>query len=149
MRIGLRQIACIILLLATFRTVTLLSQQFQRDAASKTAMFGSVSKTDASWQKAFDAHDLAAGLKLIGQTGAFKGTVSKVYESRDGDLVILDFDPNYRTALTAILKRPDFGKFPDVRMLEGKEVLVSGKFVDYQGKAEIELNESGQIRLAH
>ena len=128
-------------------SIALHAGQLQRDVASGTGKFQSVSKTDPAWQKAMDAHELSAAAKLIGQAGSFKGTVSKVYEDREGDIVILDFDANYRTALTAVLKKPDFGKFPDLRDLSGKEIIVSGSFVDYQGKAEIVLTSPDQIKL--
>src|SRR5262249_38410829 len=87
----------------------------QHAVAAKTAKFETVSKTDASYTAAFDAHDLAGAYKKVGQKGAFKGTVSNIYEERDGDMLILNFDPNYRTALTAILRNPDFPNFPVVR----------------------------------
>src|SRR5262249_25896816 len=119
----------------------------QHAVASKTAKFEAVSKTDASYTAAFDAHDLAGAYKKVGQKGAFKGTVSNIFEERDGDMLILNFDPNYRTALTAILRNPDFPKFPVVKELKGKEVLVSGSFVDYRGKAEIVLTDPGQIKI--
>ena len=96
---------------------------------------------------AVDAHDLAGTLKLVGQEGSFRGTVSKFFEERDGDLIVFDFDPNYRTAITAVLKNPDFPKFPDVKTLEGKEIVVSGTFVDYHGKAQIELTDPKQIKV--
>ena len=119
----------------------------QHVVASKTARFGAVGKDDAAYKNALDAHDLAGALKLVGKEGAFKGTVSKLYEERDGDMVVFDFDPNYRIALTAVLKNPDFPKFPDVKTLEGKEIVVSGKFVDYHGKAQIELTDPAQIKV--
>jgi len=97
-------------------------------------------------KNALDAHDLAGTLKLVGQEGSFRGTVSKFFEERDGDLIVFDFDPNYRTALTAVLRNADFQKFPDVKALDGKEIVVSGKFVDYHGKAQIELTDPKQIR---
>ncbi len=122
-------------------------KKLQKEVASRTANFGTVSKTDPSYRKALDAHELAAAYKLVGQTGAFRGTVSKIFEERDGDLVILDFDPNYRTALTAVLKNPNFPKFPDIKMVDGKEILVSGEFIDYQGKAEIEITDPAQIQF--
>jgi len=34
-----------------------------------------------------------------------------------------------------------------VKELKGKEVLVSGAFVDYRGKAEIILTDPGQIKI--
>jgi len=119
----------------------------QNVVASKTAKFGTVDKDDDVYKSALDAHDLAGALKLVGKEGAFKGTVDKLYEERDGDMVVFDFDPNYRTALTAVLKNPDFPKFPVVRDLKGKEIVVSGKFVDYHGKGQIELADPKQIKI--
>jgi hypothetical protein len=119
----------------------------QHSVASKTAKFASVSKTDEIYAGALDAHDLAGAYKKVGQSGAFKGTVSKIFEERDGDLMILDFDPDYRTALTAVLKNPEFPHFPDMKALEGKEIVVSGSFVDYRGKAEIVLTDPDQIKI--
>jgi hypothetical protein len=148
MRTKLRFAAQIVLLTGFTLPLTITAQQLQRTLASTTAKFESVSKSDTAWQKALESHELDAAKKLIGHPGSFRGTVSKVYESRDGDIVILDFDSNYRTALTAVLKKPDFSKFPDLRALEGKDIIVSGMFVDYQGKAEIALTMPDQIRLA-
>ena len=119
----------------------------QHVVASKTAKFGTVDKDDAAYKNALDAHDLAGALKLVGKSGAFKGTVSKLYEERDGDMIVFDFDPNYRTALTALLRNAAFPKFPDVKTLEGREIVVSGNFVDYHGKAQIELTDPAQIKL--
>ena len=119
----------------------------QHVVASKTAKFGTVDKDDAAYKNALDAHDLPGTLKLVGQQGSFKGTVSKFFEERDGDLIVFDFDPNYRTAITAVLKNADFPKFPDVKTLAGKEIVISGRFVDYHGKAQIELTDPKQIRI--
>lgn len=62
-------------------------------------------------------------------------------------MVVWDFDPNYRTALTAVLKNPDFPKFPDIHLLDGKEIIVYGKFVDFHGNAQIVLTEPEQIKI--
>ena len=121
----------------------------QNVVASRTAKFGTVTKNDPLYKNALDAHDLAAAMKLVGTEGSFRGTVDKLFEERDGDLIVFDFDPNYRTALTAVLRNPDFPKFPVVRDLKGKEIVVSGKFVDYHGKAQIELTDPKQIKLAN
>ncbi|HZE70758.1 MAG TPA: hypothetical protein VE135_14710 [Pyrinomonadaceae bacterium] len=119
----------------------------QHVVASKTAKFEAVDKDDAAYKNAPDAHDLAGAQKLVGKEGSFRGTVSRFFEERDGDLIVFDFDPNYRTALTALLRNADFPKFPDVKMLDGKEIVVSGKFVDYHGKAQIELSDPKQIKI--
>jgi hypothetical protein len=119
----------------------------QHVVASKTAKFETADKDDAVYKNALDAHDLAGAQKLFGKEGSFRGTVSKFFEERDGDLIVFDFDPNFRTALTAVLRNADFPKFPDVKMLDGKEIIVSGKFLDYHGKAQIELTDPKQIRI--
>ena len=119
----------------------------QHVVASKNAKFETVDKDDVASRNALDAHDLAGALKLIGKEGSFRGTVSKFYEEPDGDLIVFDFDPNFRTALTAVLKNPNFPKFPDVKALAGKEIIVTGTFVDYHGKAQIELTDPKQIKL--
>jgi hypothetical protein len=119
----------------------------QAAVASKTARFATVDKADTIYKTALDAHDFDGAHKLVGQTGALKGTVSKFFEERDGDLVIFDFDPNYKTAMTAILRNPDFPKFPDIHALEGKEIVVTGKFIDYRGKAQLVLTDPEQIKL--
>lgn len=123
------------------------SPQSQQDAASKTAKFGSVEKADAVYKNALDAHDLDAAAKLVGKDGAFRGTLTKAFEQRDGSLVVLDFDPNYRTALTAVVRRADYAKFPPLRDLEGKEVVVTGKFTDFHGRAQVELTDPAQIKI--
>ncbi|MDQ3908393.1 MAG: hypothetical protein M3268_08610 [Acidobacteriota bacterium] len=132
---------------ASSRVAAQESPQSQHDAASKTAKFGSVEKTSDAYKSALDAHDLEGASKLVGKDGAFRGTVAKVFEQRDGSLLIIDFDPNFRTALTAVLRRADYAKFPDVRELEGKEIVVSGKFTDFRGRAQIELSDPAQIKI--
>ena len=90
-------------------------EPLQHVVALKTAKFGTVDKDDVAYKNALDAPDLAGTLKMVGKEGSFKGTVRKLFDERDGDLIVFDFDPNYRTAITAVLKNPDFPKFPDVK----------------------------------
>jgi hypothetical protein len=59
----------------------------------------------------------------------------------------LNFDPEYRNAMNAVLKRADFDKFPDVRTLVGSEILVSGKFSVHKGRPQIQLSEPEQVKL--
>lgn len=119
----------------------------QAEQASKSARFGAVKKSAAAYQEALDAHDLTAGGKLVGKTGAFRGTVVKVFEGQKGDILILNFDADYKKALTAVLKKPEFGRFPEMKQLLGQEVLVSGPFIEYQGRPEIVLTDAAQIRV--
>jgi hypothetical protein len=117
----------------------------QADVASLTASFGKIAKTDDQYKSALDAHALADALKMVDKDGAFKGTVAKVFEPRG--LAIVEFDENYRTALTAILKGANFTNFPALTNLVGKEVVVMGKFIKYRDSAEIVLDKPEQVKI--
>jgi hypothetical protein len=119
----------------------------QADVASKTAKFGKASRTDESYKTALDAHALEAALKAVDKDGAFKGTVTKIFEPRGGAMAIVNFDANYKTALTALLKKENFDKFPALTNLVKKEVVVTGKFIEFQGRAEIVLTNSTQVKV--
>ena len=119
----------------------------QTAVASKTAKFETVKKTDASYLKAIDAHDFAAADKLLSQAGSFKGTVVKAFSPRSGTVLILNFDADYKTALTAVLKKADFTNFPDVSQLVGKEVVISGTFTKFNGASQVELVKPSQISI--
>jgi hypothetical protein len=119
----------------------------QSDVADKKATFASVAKTDKSYTDAIDAHDLAKAKSLEGKKGAFKGTVAKIFVPNTGGVLILNFDNNYKIALTAALRKDDFSSFPDMNQLLGKEILVSGKFEDFKGATEILLTDKKQIAI--
>jgi DNA/RNA endonuclease YhcR with UshA esterase domain len=119
----------------------------QASVASKTAKFGSVKAGDGSVTKALKATDLAGAKKLIGKEAAFEGTVASVYTPKGNGLLILNFDKNYRNALTAVLRSKNYADFPDMQTLKGKRVLVTGKFEDYKGSAELVLTKPDQIKL--
>ena len=119
----------------------------QADLASKTEKFGTLSKTDDLYKTALDAHALADALKQVDKDGAFKGTVAKIFEPRGGAMAIVNFDENYKTALTALLKKDEFDKFPALTNLLTKEVVVTGKFIEYQGRAEIILTNASQVKV--
>jgi hypothetical protein len=80
----------------------------QSDVADKKATFATVAKTDKVYADAIDAHDLAKAKGLEGKSGAFKGTVAKVFVSNTGSVLILNFDNDYRTAVTAALRKGRF-----------------------------------------
>jgi hypothetical protein len=92
----------------------------QADVASTTASFGKIAKTDSAYQSALDAHALDDALKMAGKEGAFKGTVAKLFQPHG--LAIVEFDENYRTAMTAIVKSANFTNFPPLTNLIGKDV---------------------------
>ena len=123
------------------------AQDTQSQSASKTAKFEAIAKTDASIKSSLDAHDLKPAAGLVGKSGSFTGTVTKIFTPKTGSIVILNFDRDYKTALTAVVKRSDWSKFPDLAKLEGKQIVVSGKFVDFHGATEIDLTAPDQIKI--
>jgi hypothetical protein len=118
----------------------------QVEVASATAKFGAVAKTNEAYKSALDAHALEDAMKMVDKEGAFKGTVAKVFEPRG--LAIVEFDENYKTALTAIVRGTNFANFPALTNLIGKNVLVTGKFIKFREAAEIVLEKPEQIKLA-
>lgn len=119
----------------------------QSSVASKTAKFGTVPAAASSVAKALEAHDLAGAQKLVGKPGAFQGTVTQAYSPHNHSIVILDFDKQYKTALTATLLPADFAKFPDLATLLGKHVLITGTVSAPKGKPQIALTLPAQVEV--
>ena len=119
----------------------------QASVASKTAKFGTVKAGDGSVKTALKASDLAGAKKLVGKDGAFEGTVTAVFSPKTNGLVILNFDKNYKNALTAVLRVKNYADFPDMQSLKGKHILVTGKFEDYKSSTEIQLTKPDQVKL--
>ncbi len=119
----------------------------QATVAAKT-IFATVAASDKAVAAALDAKALADALKLVGKPGAFQGTVSQVYSPRDHSVAILDFAPDYHDAVTATAKPDAYAKFPDLRDLIGKHVLVIGKFsANSHGVAQIEMTGPDQVKV--
>jgi DNA/RNA endonuclease YhcR with UshA esterase domain len=117
----------------------------QAAVASTNAVFGAISTNDAVYKAALEAHALDDAKKLIGTNGTFKGTVVKLFEP--GGMTILEFDNDYKTALTALVRSTNFSSFPVLTNLIGSNVMVTGPFIDYRGKAEMILEKPEQIKL--
>lgn len=119
----------------------------QSVVAAKTA-FATVVASDKAVAAALDAKALADALKLVGKPGAFQGTVSQVYSPRSHNVAILDFAPDYHAAVTAAVKPDAYAKFPDLKSLVGKHVLISGKFsANSHGVAQIEMTGPAQVKI--
>lgn len=111
--------------------------------------FLTIAATDPSVKNALDAKDLAGAGKQIGKTGAFQGTVTQVYSPGDHDIVILDFAPDYRAAVTAVIKPDAYAKMPNLQSLVGKHILVSGKWVGFHHPPvpQIDVKTPAQIKV--
>ena len=111
------------------------------------AAFGTVEKSDAAYTGALDAHDLDGLKQKADQEAAFKGTVSGTYEPNGAKLLIVNFDKQFKNAVSAVIKGGDISKLPDVKALVGKEVLVTGKVTLHRERPEIVVSDAGQIKL--
>ena len=71
-------------------------KQSQSEVASKTATFGKISMTE---EHINPRSTLIAGSRAqtVDKEGAFKGTVTAIFEPRSGGLAIMNFDKNYRS----------------------------------------------------
>lgn len=119
----------------------------QASVASKTVKLATVKAGDGSVTKALKASDLAGAKKLIGKEAAFEGTVAAIYAPKSNTLLILNFDKNFRNALTAVLRVKHYDAFPDMQSLKGKRVLVTGKLEEFKGSPQIMLTKPEQIKL--
>ncbi len=117
----------------------------QASLASKTAKFGMA--TAAEVKSAVDAHDLAKAKTMVDKPITFVGTVTKVFAPKSNKVVILNFDKDYKSALTAVVFTTTFGKFPDLKTLEGKKVVVSGKVKSFHEGEEVALDAPTQIKI--
>ena len=122
----------------------------QQAVASASAKFGVIARTSSVYEQAMDAHNFALARQRMGQTASLRGTVIQVYQSRNNKLLKLDFDPNYRRALTVAVRREYFSQFPNMNALPLKEVVVTGVVsTDSDGSPNIYLTQPQQIQVVH
>lgn len=86
--------------------------------------------------------------KHVGETVTVEGAVSEVHHTASGRAIFIDMGGRYPdNAFAAVIFRDEFGKFPRLDALEGKTVDVTGPIKLYRGKAEIILNDPGQLKV--
>lgn len=61
--------------------------------------------------------------------------------------MILDFAPDYHTALTAVVNPDAYAKFPNLAGLAGKRVLIQGKFGAFHNSPQVELTSPAQVKV--
>ena len=84
--------------------------------------------------------------KHIGATRCVSGKVWRVKAGNRG-VHFLDFCDNYRTCpFTVVIFPGDLKQVGDVRLLQGKQIEIEGEVKSYDGRAEIVLRRSGQLR---
>jgi uncharacterized protein YdeI (BOF family) len=119
----------------------------QSAVAAKDKSFATVSAEDSSVKNALKANDLAGAKKQIDKTVTFTGTVSKVFLPDSNSIVLINFAENYWEALTVVVYARNFARFPDLKTLNGKKVVITGKVSNYKGKPQVELTDISALKI--
>ena len=85
--------------------------------------------------------------KQIGETVCITGKVLKIGESKRSGTLFMNFCDDYRSCpFTVVVFAKDLEKVGDVKKLEGQTIEIHGKVQEYNGQAEIILNDPEQLR---
>lgn len=89
--------------------------------------------------------DYTEALKHIGEYASVRGTLVEAYTSKTGT-VFLDFCQSYKTCpFSGVIFADDAKQFGDLSRYAGQIVILTGKIVSYEGKAEIVLSDPSQL----
>ena len=121
----------------------------QQALASRAMSFGVTTRNAPAYKQAMEAHNLPLARKRLGRVGSFRGIVTQVYEDPTHQTLVVEFDPQYTHALTAVLTFRAYSRFPAMQTLQWREVVVSGPLIRYQDKVAVMLSQPGQIQVVH
>lgn len=116
-------------------------------AFSKKVPLEHISATDAAVKNPMPADDLDTAEKNIDKPVTFVGRVSTVYVPGSNSVQIINFAENYKDAVSAAIDAPDYGKFPDPKTLEGKDLLITGQMIIFNKHLEVKLTSPDQIKI--
>ena len=119
----------------------------KQSLVASDAIFPTIPLDDERLKDVVTATDLAKAKTMIDQTGAFVGTITNVRSSTANKKVVLDFAENRETAMRAWIKPANFDKFPPLEKLIGKKVFVYGLFLPHEGRVQVELTETKQLKI--
>lgn len=119
----------------------------QAEVASKIVKFAPLNRAAREYREAFSATDLGGARKHLGKPTTFKGTVVDVLTPEGNSAVILSFAADSKAALTVIVLRENFTRFPNLEDLKGKEVAFTSKVVENEGHLELVLTRPGQLKI--
>ena len=109
--------------------------------------FASIAATDPAVKKSVSAKKLDILRKRIGTDATVIGRVTQIYVPKGDALQVVNFAEPHYFAITAVLRKRDADKFPALKSLVGKKIIVTGRLVDYKDKAQIELTDPTQIKI--
>lgn len=120
----------------------------QSEVASKSTRFQTISEKHPAVAEALVATDTAEARKQKGKMARFTGTVTDVHFDRLNLVVEIYFDEKSgRDTLKAVVNHTHFDSFPDLNVLRGKKLLVTGRFTEYRKEMEIELYDPIQVQF--
>ena len=80
-----------------------------------------------------------------GEYASVTGTIALIYNSKG--TTFFDYCSDYKNCpFSAVIFSSDSSKFGDLQQYSGKTITIKGLIKDYQGKAEIILNDPSQIQ---
>lgn len=119
----------------------------QSAVAVKDKKFAVVKPEADVVKKAIHASDLLAFKDKTSKEITITGKVYSVFAPKSHSIVLLNFATNYKDAITVAIKAKDFANFPDLRKLKDKQVVVTGKCIDYKGQPELEISLLKQLQV--
>lgn len=106
-----------------------------------------LSSSTSSISKVSEILNIDEAKNYIGQYATVKGEVKKVYTAKSG-VTFIDFCSNYKKCpFTAVVFASNRGLFKDLDKIRGV-VSVSGQIKEYDGRAEIILEEPQQLTVS-
>jgi exonuclease VII large subunit len=89
---------------------------------------------------------IEAATDHIGRNACVTGKVERIAQTQSGT-VFLDFCADYRACpFTVVVFRKNLRDVGDLRVLEGQQINIHGKIKDYNGRAEIVLEDARQLK---
>ena len=86
--------------------------------------------------------------KYIGKNAVVTGYIADVYKNEK--VVYLNFDAKFpKNSCAAVIFKDDFKKFGDVNRFKNKNIEVSGIISEYNGKPQIILKSSSQVKITN
>ena len=88
-------------------------------------------------------------MQYVGEIRTVEGRIVQTYRNEDAGIIFLNFNDPYKGYFTVVIWSDDWDRFPDdcEDYYYGKDVLVTGKIIEYKDAPEIEVSDPSQIEV--
>jgi len=108
----------------------------------------SAGKNDVMNESNWKTYSYKDAVDHIGETAIIEGTPIDIHTSTNGT-AFFDYCKNYKSCpFSAVIFASDMQKFKNIMQYQGETIDVAGSVKSYGGRAEIVINDPGQVRLA-